>query len=113
MPVFFDITIVRVKFANKGNPVKNGTVSNTAESPVGSRPLCEVITLSEALVQNSFSLIREGGPLAVEEIDIRGCFYLPPLRSVGMTGSRFDLAYIKLTLFKRTGISTNKQAQEQ
>ena len=26
---------------NKGNPVKNGTVSNTAESPVGSRPLCE------------------------------------------------------------------------
>ena len=41
VPVFFDITIVRVKFVNKGNPVKNGTVSNTAESPVGSRPLCE------------------------------------------------------------------------
>ena len=41
VPVFFDITIVRVKFVNKGNPVKNGTVSNTAESPVGGRPLCE------------------------------------------------------------------------
>ena len=41
VPVFFDIAIVRVKFVNKGNPVKNGTVSNTAESPVGSRPLCE------------------------------------------------------------------------
>ena len=41
MPVFFDITIVRVKFVNKSNPVKNGTVSNIAESPVGSRPLCE------------------------------------------------------------------------
>ena len=37
----FHITIVRVKFVNKGNPVKNGTVSNTAERPVGSRPLCE------------------------------------------------------------------------
>ena len=28
--------------------------------------------LLPAFVQNSFSLIREGGPLAVEEIDIRG-----------------------------------------
>ena len=47
VPVFFDITIVCVKFAEY--PIakviprqrRNGTVSNTAESPVGSRPLCE------------------------------------------------------------------------
>ena len=37
--------------------------------------LCAVITLSEALVQNSFSLIREGGPLAVEEIDIARLYF--------------------------------------
>ena len=41
VPVFFDITISARKVRGQRKSSENGTVSNTAESPVGGRPLCE------------------------------------------------------------------------
>ena len=41
VPVFFDITISARKVREQRKSSENGTVSNTAESPVGGRPLCE------------------------------------------------------------------------